>query len=331
MLYSYSFAFSKCKHLTCFAVHYPGKCMAHTSSTYTFTTCKILHPSDEVTRVTPRSDSFPLNHKIRTSITHCQYSCSSSLSSLNPAPTSSFAMSSSLRSTPAATPCTPRRLSLSQSQSFTNLRDSTKTFSTSLGLVRLLQERGISAAVYQPRTWDRASGGVLLSTSVLPQLSPPGSQKPSTPPNSPARLTPSPHSVAPGNAADFSFKSPSYENFLASKPARSILKEVTEGTQARDCESQTDVSVYNLNLVDKLKRLGLASPGASGVSGPRPMLSTLGGLRRTGSPFTPLNEGLRRNRSYPAVVGASMAMKGPGPQGDDPILGPKLPKQSSLK
>ncbi|KAM9457162.1 trafficking kinesin-binding protein 1 isoform 2-T2 [Clarias gariepinus] len=287
-----------------FSVHYPGKCMAHTSSTYTFTTCKILHPSDEVTRVTP---------------------------SLNPAPTSSFAMSSSLRSTPAATPCTPRRLSLSQSQSFTNLRDSTKTFSTSLGLVRLLQERGISAAVYQPRTWDRASGGVLLSTSVLPQLSPPGSQKPSTPPNSPARLTPSPHSVAPGNAADFSFKSPSYENFLASKPARSILKEVAEGTQARDCESQTDVSVYNLNLVDKLKRLGLASPGASGVSGPRPMLSTLGGLRRTGSPFTPLNEGLRRNRSYPAVVGASMAMKGPGPQGDDPILGPKLPKQSSLK
>uniref|UniRef100_A0A671MMR5 Trafficking kinesin-binding protein 1-like n=1 Tax=Sinocyclocheilus anshuiensis TaxID=1608454 RepID=A0A671MMR5_9TELE len=28
----------------------PRKCMAHTSSTYTFTTCKILHPSDELTR-----------------------------------------------------------------------------------------------------------------------------------------------------------------------------------------------------------------------------------------------------------------------------------------
>ncbi|XP_053506989.1 trafficking kinesin-binding protein 1 [Ictalurus furcatus] len=287
-----------------FSVHYPGKCMAHTSSTYTFTTCRILHPSDEVTRVTP---------------------------SLNPVPTSSCLMSSSLRSTPAATPCTPRRLSLSQSQSFTNLRDSTKTFSTSLGLVRLLQERGISAAVYQPRSWDRASGSVHLSTSILPPSSPQDSQKPSTPPNSPARHTPSPHAVDLDNPADFSFKSPSYENFLASKPARSILKEVAGGTQARDCESQTDVSVYNLNLVDKLKRLGLASPGASGISGPRPILGSLGGLRRTGSPFTPLNEGLRRNRSYPAVVGASMAMKGPGPQGDELILAQKLPKQTSLK
>uniref|UniRef100_A0A672T892 Trafficking protein, kinesin binding 1a n=1 Tax=Sinocyclocheilus grahami TaxID=75366 RepID=A0A672T892_SINGR len=31
-------------------MYFPGKCMAHTSSTYTFTTCKILHPSDELTR-----------------------------------------------------------------------------------------------------------------------------------------------------------------------------------------------------------------------------------------------------------------------------------------
>uniref|UniRef100_A0A3Q1BWW4 HAP1 N-terminal domain-containing protein n=1 Tax=Amphiprion ocellaris TaxID=80972 RepID=A0A3Q1BWW4_AMPOC len=38
--------------------YYPGKCMAHTSSTYTFTTCRILHPTDEQTRVTPRWDSI---------------------------------------------------------------------------------------------------------------------------------------------------------------------------------------------------------------------------------------------------------------------------------
>ncbi|XP_072549269.1 trafficking kinesin-binding protein 1-like isoform X1 [Salminus brasiliensis] len=295
------------------SVYYPGKCMAHTSSTYTFTTCRILHPSDELTRVTP---------------------------SLNPVPTSSCVMSSSIRSTPAATPCTPRRLSLSQSQSFTNLRDSTKTFSTSLGLVRLLQERGISAAVYQPNSWDRASGGgVLFSTSVLPRPTA-DPQKPTTPPNSPTHRSPSPHtsSADADPSAAFSFKSPSYENFLASKPARSILKEVAgvSGTQARDCESQTDVSVYNLNLVDKLKRLGLASPGASGATGggiprPSPIVGPLSGLRRAGSPFTPLNEGIRRNRSYPAVVGASMAMKGPGPQGDELLLAPKLPKQTSLK
>ncbi|XP_051729294.1 trafficking kinesin-binding protein 1 isoform X3 [Ctenopharyngodon idella] len=295
-----------------FSMYYPGKCMAHTSSTYTFTTCKILHPSDELTRVTP---------------------------SLNPVPTSSCVMSSSLRSTPAATPCTPRRMSLSQSQSFTNLRDSTKTFSTSLGLVRLLQERGISAAVYQPQSWDRGSGGVLFSTSVLPPP-PPDPHRPTTPPNSPTRRTPSPGSVVSDSdtSMPFSFKSPSYENFLASKPARSILKEVAgvSGAQAKDCESQTDVSMYNLNLVDKLKRLGLASPGASGATGggiprPSPLIGPLGGLRRAGSPFSPLNEGMRRNRSYPAMVGASMAMKGPGPQGDEMLLAPKLPKQTSLK
>lgn len=248
-------------------------------------------------------------------------------------------MSSSLRSTPAATPCTPRRMSLSQSQSFTNLRDSTKTFSTSLGLVRLLQERGISAAVYQPQSWDRGSGGVLFSTSVLPPP-PPDPHRPTTPPNSPTRHTPSPGSVVSDSdtSLPFSFKSPSYENFLASKPARSILKEVAgvSGAQAKDCESQTDVSMYNLNLVDKLKRLGLASPGASGASGggiprPSPLIGPLGGLRRAGSPFSPLNEGMRRNRSYPAMVGASMAMKGPGPQGDEMLLAPKLPKQTSLK
>ncbi|KAK7139151.1 hypothetical protein R3I93_016321 [Phoxinus phoxinus] len=293
-----------------FSMYFPGKCMAHTSSTYTFTTCKILHPSDELTRVTP---------------------------SLNPVPTSSCVISSSLRSTPAVTPCTPRRMSLSQSQSFTNLRDPTKTFSTSLGLVRLLQERGISSAVYQPQSWDRGSGGVLFSTSVLPPP-PHDPHRPNTPPNSPTRRTPSPGSVVSDSdtSMPFSFKSPSYENFLASKPARSILKEVAGVSQAKDCESQTDVSMYNLNLVDKLKRLGLASPGASGATGggiPRssPLISHLGALRRAGSPFSPLNEGMRRNRSYPAMVGASMAMKGPGPQGDEMLLTSKLPKQTSLK
>ncbi|XP_062386161.1 trafficking kinesin-binding protein 1-like [Sardina pilchardus] len=291
--------------------NHPGKCMAHTSSTYTFTTCRILHPSDELTRVTP---------------------------SLNPGPTSSCGPSSSLRSTPAATPCTPRRMSLAQSQSFTNLRDSTKTFSTSLGLVRLLQERGISAAVYQHQSWDRSSmapgggggggGGVLFSTSVAPRVSSAYTQRPSTPPNSPVRGTQSPASLAEPDD-DFSFKSPSNENFLASRPARSILMEVGE---ARDCESQTDVSVYNLNLVDKLKRLGLASPGRGQSRGHAPILGALGGLRRPGSPFS-LNEGMRRNRSYPVMVGASMAMKGPGPSQDDEemLLEPKLPKQTSLK
>ncbi|XP_027531396.1 trafficking kinesin-binding protein 1 isoform X6 [Neopelma chrysocephalum] len=37
------------------SVPHPGKCMSQTNSTFTFTTCRILHPSDELTRVTPRS------------------------------------------------------------------------------------------------------------------------------------------------------------------------------------------------------------------------------------------------------------------------------------
>lgn len=197
-------------------------------------------------------------------------------------------------------------------------RDATRTTSTSLGLVRLLQERGISAAMYhqsQGLEYGQSNGGVLFSTSIAPNRAPnPDPLRPSTPPNSPtgqgASGVPTP--------AGFDFKSPSYDNFLASKPARSILKEVTgrmRGRQrGRDCESQTDVSVtvHNLNLLDKVKRLGVAgAPGGRAVS-PSPILGPLGGLRRSGSPFAP--DGMRRNRSYPAMVGASMAMKAPGPQ-----------------
>ncbi|KAM6899763.1 trafficking kinesin-binding protein 1 isoform 2-T2 [Xenentodon cancila] len=274
------------------AAYYPGKCMAHTSSTYTFTTCRILHPTDELTRVTP---------------------------SLNPAPaSSSCVMTSTLLATPAATPCTPRRLSLRPSESSTNLRDATRTTSTSLGLVRLLQERGISAAMYhqsQGLEHSQGSGGVLLSTSIAPNRArSPYPLRPSTPPNSPTRLSAS----ALPTSVGFDFKSPSYDNFLASKPAHSILKEVTSGMRGRqrgrDCESQTDVSVtvHNLNLLDKVKRLGVAgAPGGRAMS-PGPILGPLGGLRRSGSPFGP--DGMRRNRSYPGMVGASMAMKAPGPQ-----------------
>uniref|UniRef100_A0A3Q2XBM0 Trafficking kinesin protein 1 n=1 Tax=Haplochromis burtoni TaxID=8153 RepID=A0A3Q2XBM0_HAPBU len=269
------------------SAYYPGKCMAHTSSTYTFTTCRILHPTDEQTRVTP---------------------------SLNPVPaSSSCVMTSTLLGTPAATPCTSRRLSLRPSESSTNLRDATRTTSTSLGLVRLLQERGISAAVYhqsQGLEQGQGSGGVLLSTSIAPNRTPnPDPMRPSTPPNSPTRQGAS----AVPSSAGFDFKSPSYENFLASKPARSILKEVTGGMRGRqrgrDCESQTDVSVavHNLNLVDKVKRLGVAGAPGSRAMSPGPMLGPLGGLRRSGSPFGP--DGMRRNRSYPGMVGASMVMK----------------------
>ncbi|XP_037330599.2 trafficking kinesin-binding protein 1-like isoform X1 [Pungitius pungitius] len=271
------------------AGYYPGKSMAHTSSTYTFTTCRILHPTDELTRVTP---------------------------SLNTVPTSSSScvMTSSLLATPGATPCTPRRLGLRPSESSTNLRDATRTTSTSLGLVRLLQERGISAAMYHQ---SQGNAGVLFSTSVAPNR---GAPRPD-----PLRRSAAPGSPAAGGEAasaaptpaGFDFKSPSYDNFLTSRPARSILMEVTGETRGRqrgrDCESQTDVSVtvHNLNLLDKVRRLGVPGAPGGGAMSPAPILGPLGGLRRSGSAFGP--DGMRRNRSYPAGVGASMAMKAPGP------------------
>lgn len=192
-------------------------------------------------------------------------------------------------------------------------RDATRTTSTSLGLVRLLQERGISAAMYhqsQGLEPGQGNNGLLFSTCVAPNRAPdPHPMRPSTPPNSPTGREAS----AVPTSAGFDFKSPSYDNFLASKPARSILKEVAGGMRGRqrgrDCESQTDVSVtvHNLNLLDKVKRLGVAGASGGRAVSPNPILGPLGGLRRSGSPFGP--DGLRRNRSYPA----SMAMKAPGP------------------
>ncbi|XP_068092409.1 trafficking kinesin-binding protein 1 isoform X3 [Hyperolius riggenbachi] len=296
-------------------VHHPGKCLSQTNSTFTFTTCRILHPSDELTRVTP---------------------------SLNATPTPASVIFSNLKSTPASTPCTPRRLSLAES--FTNLRESTTTMSTSLGLVKLLKERGISAAVYNPQSWDRA-GNVTCMSQSLPKMA----VIPSTPPNSPMQT---PSSSPP--SLDFKCTSPPYDNFLASKPASSILKEVREKKNIRSSECQTDVSVSNLNLVDKVKKFGIAKvsgtaqvssvsdsqgPIICGAQGPVPVYVP-GGLLPEGLPYPSvtstiggiqLNSGIRRNRSFPTIVGSSMQMKAPSTLEPSILMGAKLPKQTSLR
>ncbi|XP_059124907.1 trafficking kinesin-binding protein 1 isoform X4 [Peromyscus eremicus] len=287
--------------------HYPGKCMSQTNSTFTFTTCRILHPSDELTRVTP---------------------------SLNSAPAPACSSTSHLKSTPVATPCTPRRLSLAES--FTNIRESTTTMSTSLGLVWLLKERGISAAVYDPQSWDRAGRGSLLH-SYTPRMA----VIPSTPPNSPMQ-TP----VASPPSFEFKCTSPPYNNFLASKPASSILREVREKKHVRSSESQTDVSVSNLNLVDKVRRFGVARVGNSGrahiptltedqgpllcgATGPAQALVP-GGLVPEGLPLG-CPSGIRRNRSFPTMVGSSVQMRAPVILTSGILMGAKLPKQTSLR
>ncbi|KAM5293321.1 trafficking kinesin-binding protein 1 isoform 2-T2 [Ctenodactylus gundi] len=301
------------------SAHHPGKCMSQTKSTFTFTTCRILHPSDEATRVTP---------------------------SLNAAPTPACGSAGHLKATPVATPCTPRRLSLAES--FTNARESTTTMSTSLGLVWLLKERGISAAVYDPQSRDRAA-----RRSLLHAYAPRVAAVPSTPPNSPLQT---PTSSPP--ALEFKCTSPPYDNFLASKPASSILRDVRDKKGVRSSESQTDVSVSNLNLVDKVRRLGMAKVVTSGrprgppltedqgplLCGPPGPAQALvpGGLVPEGLPLgvpsvpgavggLQLSSGIRRNRSFPAVVGSSMQMKAPGTLASGILMGAQLPKQTSLR
>ncbi|KAK1336542.1 hypothetical protein QTO34_002573 [Cnephaeus nilssonii] len=111
----------------------PGKCLSCTNLTFTFTTCRILHPSD-VTQVTP-SSGFP------------SLSCGSS--------------SSSSSSTAVNSPATSYRLSIGES--VTNRRDSTVTCSSTMSLAKLLQERGISAKVYHSQVPENPSFSLSLS------------------------------------------------------------------------------------------------------------------------------------------------------------------------
>ncbi|NWU67193.1 TRAK2 protein, partial [Pterocles burchelli] len=238
----------------------PGKCLSSTNSTFTFTTCRILHPSD-VTQVTSSSMGAP-------------FSLGSTGSSI----------SNSVVSTPAMS----YRLSIGEF--LTNRRDSTTTFSSTSSLAELLQERGISAKVYDSPILEK-----------LPLLQPPRTFPiPSTPPNSPSRSPcPSPPPFEP--------RVHHSENFLTSRPAETFLQEMYCLKPARNAP---DVGQLKMNLVDRLKRLGIARV----IKPPEtrdhrkdqgPEVS----LRRQDSAVflnagSNLMSGLRRNHSLPAVIGA---------------------------
>ncbi|XP_016517896.1 trafficking kinesin-binding protein 1-like, partial [Poecilia formosa] len=302
-------------------IHFPGKCLSHTSSTYTFTTCRILHPSDQLTSVSPSP-----------AVAFCQ-----SGSAIGTPTHTSSPVPFSAPHTPSYTPCcTPRRLSLSLSlsESSTNLRDSTKTTSTSLGLVRLLLERGISASVYDPCSWDRGLGASGASTptgsvqvqsdaaksgenEVRPPVRRPDTLllQPCSPPCSPPQESASAATARPAFQFSPSKEDPPYyDAFLASKPARTILREVLMDLE-REYDGEADEDgqneVANLGLVDKLKRFRTLSAVSASVSSGSGLLAPFSSSGLGGG-LPGLNAGLRRNRSYPAMVGASMAMKDPG-------------------
>uniref|UniRef100_UPI00358F32A4 trafficking kinesin-binding protein 1-like isoform X2 n=1 Tax=Myxine glutinosa TaxID=7769 RepID=UPI00358F32A4 len=193
--------------------HNPGKCLSQTSSTFTITTCHILHPTDGLTALTPSKMSTPV-------------------------PTCSFFSEQS--HVQRDSQATWRSTNLAESS--TRQRDSTTMLSSSLGLARLLKERGISAAVYAPpRLPSRQHCHPTLSV---------------TPPNSPQH---SPCSSPPPFHRPHRPSGLPLNTFLASKPAQSILREVRANQQQNSTSStscQTDLS-SSLGLVERLRRLGL--------------------------------------------------------------------------
>ncbi|XP_062957068.1 trafficking kinesin-binding protein 2 isoform X3 [Cynocephalus volans] len=238
----------------------PGKCLSCTNSTFTFTTCRILHPSD-ITQVTP-SSGFP------------------SLSS--------GSSGSSSSNTAVNSPAVSYRLSIGES--VTNRRDSTITFSSTVSLAKLLQERGISAKVYHSP----------ISENPLLHPLPKALAIPSTPPNSPSHspcLSPLP----------FEPRVHPSENFLASRPAETFLQEMYG---LRPSRNPPDVSQLKMSLVDRLKRLGIArvvkTPDAQ--ENGRSQEAEIGFQKPDSAVYlnssSSLLGGLRRNQSLPAMMGS---------------------------
>ncbi|XP_063504400.1 trafficking kinesin-binding protein 2 isoform X2 [Pongo pygmaeus] len=240
----------------------PGKCLSCTNSTFTFTTCRILHPSD-ITQVTP-SSGFP------------SLSCGSS--------------GSSSSNTAVNSPALSYRLSIGES--ITNRRDSTTTFSSTMSLAKLLQERGISAKVYHSPVSENPLQPLPKSLAI-----------PSTPPNSPS-LSPCPSPLPFEPQVHLS------ENFLASRPAETFLQEMYG---LRPSRNPPDVGQLKMNLVDRLKRLGIArvvkNPGAQ--ENGRCQEAEIGLQKPDSAVYlnsgSSLLGGLRRNQSLPVIMSSFAA------------------------
>uniref|UniRef100_A0A087X6Q2 Trafficking kinesin protein 2 n=1 Tax=Poecilia formosa TaxID=48698 RepID=A0A087X6Q2_POEFO len=233
-------------------VQNPGKSQSSTFSTYTFTTCRILHPTD-ITQVTPSSQS--------------------SISANTP---------SSMRTGPS-TPVTPCRLSLGDS--FPPRRPPAPP----CGLAKLVLERGISAQVSTdvPSPLPRSAPRQPLLRLM-----------PSTPPNSPSHSpTPSPLPMEPR-------QHPS-DNFLASRPAELFLQDVYGLNPGRDKANPPSVS-----LVERLRRLGFTKVLHNSESDtPVPHQESATFVSAGGGS---LMDGLRRNQSLPAMIGARAGSKSTG-------------------
>ncbi|XP_069839413.1 trafficking kinesin-binding protein 2 isoform X2 [Dendropsophus ebraccatus] len=147
----------------------PGKCLGSTNSTFTFTTCRILHPSD-ITQVTPSS----------------KYTSSSFFG------TGSSCSSSTCVSSPAIS-C---RLSLGEYSG----KASDPSMSNTSNLAKLLKEQGISAKVNGPVVQEKPSRPQNLLLPSTPPNSPCRSPCPS--PLTEARANPSENFLAVSRPAE---------------------------------------------------------------------------------------------------------------------------------
>uniref|UniRef100_A0A8C4HZP0 Trafficking protein, kinesin binding 2 n=1 Tax=Dicentrarchus labrax TaxID=13489 RepID=A0A8C4HZP0_DICLA len=229
-------------------VQNPGKCQSSTFSTYTFTTCRILHPSD-ITQVTQSSQSCLLANT-----------------------------PSSMRTGPS-TPVTPCRLSLGDS--FPPRRPSAPP----CGLAKLVLERGISAQV---------------STGTPPSSPKPTSRQPlfhllpSTPPNSPSH-SPAPSPLFLQDVYGLNLGRAPHPDLPSSSQETPALVPSFKPGRARP-------DLVNVGLVERLRRLGFTKvlQGAeSEASVPRQDSATF--VSASGGS---LLDGLRRNQSLPAMIGA---------------------------
>ncbi|XP_054826689.1 trafficking kinesin-binding protein 2 isoform X2 [Eublepharis macularius] len=236
----------------------PGKCLSSTNSTFTFTTCRILHPSD-ITQVTPSASYGP----------QCSGSNCSTSSTVSGSPSMSY--------------------QLSIGEFLTNRGDSTTTFSSTTSLAKLLQEQGISAKAYNSPVVEKLP--LLQSFKTL--------AVPTTPPNSPL------HSPGP-SPLPFESRTNISENFLASRPAETLLQE----TYGQKSSNPLDVGQLKMNLVERLKKLGIARAVKHPEAGDnRKSQGAKTGLQRQDSLVylsagSNLMGGLRKNHSLPVLIGA---------------------------
>ncbi|XP_067869175.1 trafficking kinesin-binding protein 1-like [Heterodontus francisci] len=256
-----------------------------TQSTYTITTCRIMHPSDELTTVTlnfhhtssPSCGSFG---KLRSTSSDGNLdrlrpisSCGNfdrfrpipsygNLNALRPTPPSrnsntlGTTMSSTNFEALRATHSTPHRKRYT-SESATNLREHTTTMSTSLGLVTLLKEHGISAAMYD-LICNAEDSNSAQDAAIIHQHS---KGTPSNFPNPGTQLV-----YLSKSPFELKYTSPSQKPFLTSSLARSILKRMSSAEDGRSpSDNRTQRNIFSLNLVEKLKRLGLDKVVARGM------------------------------------------------------------------